>query len=95
MKKTFQVENVKCGGCANTLMTRLKEEFGVVEVNLDLQPREITLEIENERIEALREELKKLGYPMSDEKLSFMDSNTTKAKSFVSCAIGKFELKNK
>jgi copper chaperone len=92
MKQTFQVENVKCGGCANTLMTKLKDVFGEVEVNLDVMPREITLEIEDEQVTSLREALKKLGYPMSDEKLNFIDTNATKAKSFVSCAIGKFEL---
>lgn len=95
MKQTFQVENVKCGGCANTLITKLKEDFGEVEVNLDVLPREISLDIKDENIETLRMALKKLGYPMSDEKLSFIDSNATKAKSFVSCAVGKFELKNK
>ncbi|QOP42214.1 heavy-metal-associated domain-containing protein [Sulfurimonas marina] len=95
MKQTFQVENVKCGGCANTLITKLKEDFGEVEVNLDVLPREISLDIKDENIETLRTALKKLGYPMSDEKLSFIDSNATKAKSFVSCAVGKFELKNK
>ena len=28
MKQTFEVLNVKCGGCANTLIKSLKEEFG-------------------------------------------------------------------
>jgi len=34
MKQTFEVINVKCGGCASTLETSLAEEFGEVEVNL-------------------------------------------------------------
>ena len=92
MKQTFQVENVKCGGCANTVMTKLKDVFGEVEVNLDVMPREITLEIEDKQVDDLRLALKKLGYPMSDEKLNLFDANATKAKSFVSCAVGKFEL---
>jgi copper chaperone len=37
----------------------------------------------------LREQLKSLGYPMADEKLSFSEEITTKANSFVSCAVGK------
>ena len=28
MKQTFEVINVKCGGCANTLKSKLKDEFG-------------------------------------------------------------------
>jgi len=89
MTKTYQVLNVKCGGCANTLRTKLEPIFGEVEVNLDVMPREITLDINEEQIPKLREALKSLGYPMSDEDLGFVENTTAKAKSFVSCAIGK------
>ncbi len=63
MKQTFEVVNVKCGGCANTLKTKLLEEFGEVEVNLEVEPRQITLEIEESQVPALRQALKSLGYP--------------------------------
>ena len=89
MKQTFEVINVKCGGCASTLKTSLKDEFGEVEVNLDVEPRQITLDIEDSKLPALRAKLKKLGYPMSDEELSKLEGFTTNAKSFVSCAVGK------
>ena len=89
MKQTFEVLNVKCGGCASTLKTKLLEEFGEVEVNLEVEPRQITLEIEESQIPALRQALKGLGYPMSDEDLSTVEGFTTTAKSFVSCAVGK------
>jgi copper chaperone CopZ len=92
MKRTFQVENVKCGGCAHTLKTKLAERFGSVEVDLEVFPREITLEIEPDDVEVLGEALKKLGYPLSSERLGFVDLGTSKAKSFVSCAIGKIEV---
>ena len=91
MKKIFKVENVKCGGCANTLKTKLEGEFGIIEVNLELMPREITLDIEEENEQKLRKALKSLGYPMSDEKLGMFETTTTKAKSFVSCAVGKID----
>ena len=89
MKQTYEVLNVKCGGCANTLKTKLLEDFGEVEVNLEVEPRQITLEIEDANIPALRQALKSLGYPMSDEDLSTVEGFTTTAKSFVSCAVGK------
>jgi len=89
MKQTFQVINVKCGGCANTLKEKLAKDFGEVEVNLEKEPREITLEIEQKDIPALGEALKKLGYPFITENMGFVDSTSAKAKSFVSCAIGK------
>ena len=91
-KQTFKVQNVKCGGCANTLMTKLSDTFGAIEVNLELTPREITLTIEDEKIPQLREALRSLGYPMSDEHLGFIENTTAQAKSFVSCAVGKFEV---
>jgi len=87
--RTFEVLNVKCGGCANTLRTKLEPEFGPVEVDLESMPRKITLQIDEERIDMLRESLRKLGYPMSDESLGFLDAGAAKAKSFVSCAIGR------
>ncbi len=89
MKQTFEVLNVKCGGCANTLTKALKEEFGEVEVNLEVTPRKITLELENDQKENLKLKLRSLGYPLVDDELSSFQKATTTAKSFVSCAIGK------
>lgn len=89
MKQTLEVENVKCGGCANTLITSLKEEFGNVEVDLDVNPRKITLDLEDNKKEALKLKLRSLGYPLSSDELSGFQKATTTAKSFVSCAIGK------
>ena len=89
MKQTFEVINVKCGGCASTLKTALAKEFGEVSVNLEVDPRQITLNIEEANIPALRQKLKKLGYPMSDEDLTTIEGFSTTAKSFVSCAVGK------
>ena len=89
MIQTFQVINVKCDGCASTLKEKLSEQFGGVEVNLEKEPREITLDITDEQIEELGKALKRLGYPFITEKMGFVDGTSAKAKSFVSCAIGK------
>ena len=89
MQQTFEVLNVKCGGCANTLTTKLAGKFGEVAVNLEVEPRQITLDIQEANIPALRQALIGLGYPMSDEDLSAVEGFTATAKSFVSCAVGK------
>ena len=89
MKQTFEVFNVKCGGCASTLKTKLFKEFGEIEVNLDVLPRRITLNIEDKDISKLSRALRTLGYPFASEEMSFMDSTSAKAKSFISCGIGK------
>ena len=93
MQKIFQVKNVKCGGCATTLTKSLLNEFGTVEVNLDVDPREITLELEENQEEMLKIKLRELGYPLVDDELSTFQTVTTSAKSFVSCAIGKIDNK--
>ena len=94
MKKTFQVENVKCGGCAATLKNKLEPTFGEIEVNLDTHPREITLEIADDQTEALQTALRSLGYPLSTDELGFVDNTTAKVKSFVSCAVGRIDGEN-
>ena len=91
MIQTFEVENVKCGGCANTLKTKLKDMFGEIEVDLEVTPRKITLDIEDNQLEELTKRLRSLGYPLSTDKLSTLENVGAKAKSFVSCAIGKMD----
>jgi len=91
MIQTFEVQNVKCGGCANTLKTKLKEKFGEITVNLDVTPRKITLDIEESKVEELQIQLRSLGYPLSTDELSPLENIGVKAKSFVSCAIGKMD----
>lgn len=91
MKKTFEVENVKCGGCAHTLKTKLEGTFGDVDVDLEVNPRKITLEIEDNQLEDLQVQLRSLGYPLSSDELSTLQNVGAKAKSFVSCAIGKMD----
>lgn len=91
MKQTFEVKNVKCAGCASTLKKSLLEDFGEVEVDLDVEPRQITLDIEESQTKDLKLKLRSLGYPLMDDELSTFQTVGTTAKSFVSCAIGKMD----
>ena len=91
MKQTFLVQNVKCGGCANTLKKALKDDFGDIEVNLEKEPREITLDVDDDKKENLKLKLRSLGYPLVTDELSTLQNVGAKAKSFVSCAIGKMD----
>ncbi|MCH9812643.1 MAG: heavy-metal-associated domain-containing protein [Epsilonproteobacteria bacterium] len=94
MKKAFEVLNIKCSGCANTVQKSLKPEYGEVEVNLEVMPRVVTLEVSEDFDEdTFRQKMKSLGYPLADETLGAFEEVGTKAKSFVSCAIGKMDQK--
>lgn len=94
MKKSFKVLNIKCSGCANTIKESLESQFGSVDVDLSQEPRVVTLDIKDEEAELnFRKKMKSLGYPMEDEELGTFTKGSLKAKSFVSCAIGKINQK--
>ena len=91
MKTVFEVANVRCGGCANTITKALKEAgFEEVSVDLTCEPRKVTIEIVDEAQSAQAQAiLRSLGYPLSNEERGFGEETVLKAKSFVSCAVGK------
>jgi copper chaperone len=88
---SFEVLNVKCSGCAAILKKKLKPLFREVEVDLDVMPRKIALDIKEEDIPALAKELKALGSPLLGEDMGSLEEVKAKAKSFISCAIGKMD----
>lgn len=96
MLKTVEVSNIRCDGCANTIKKALlKEDYTSIEIDLSCEPRKVTVDIKDEAsLAQFRAILRKLGYPFSDEEISFGNSATLKAKSFVSCAVGKFSIEN-
>jgi copper chaperone CopZ len=90
MKKTYEVLNIKCGGCAGTVKSKLVDRFPDIEVDLDVFPRKVTATIGSEEDEKyLLSTLKSLGYPEINDDLGSIESVMLKGKSFVSCAVGK------
>jgi copper chaperone CopZ len=84
--KTFEIVNLKCGGCVNTVKKGLLSINGVDKVDVDLEVSKVTVFTDDERVIAdVKAKLSKMGYP------EIGDANTImhKAKSFVSCATGK------
>jgi copper chaperone CopZ len=80
---TIQVVNIKCGGCRKSIMEAMqKESFSSVEVNIEKQ--EVSFEGDVEKAKVM---LSKMGYPEADSEAA--KSLTKKAKSYVSCALGK------
>lgn len=86
MNTTIKVQNLKCGGCANTITNKLSSLPNVTDVKIDVEESLVSFEyIDELTFESVIETLKISGYPQDGDENSF----GTKAKSFVSCAIGR------
>ena len=79
----IEVENIKCGGCANTIEKAMLKVKNVDQVKINLENNTIVIIGEANRIEIITR-LAELGYPEKGN-----NSILCKAKSYLSCAIGK------
>ncbi len=84
----FDVENIKCGGCENTIRKGLSTIAGVSEVQIDRNQQRITLVANEADRGTIAEKLRSMGYPEQGSVAGFQ-SGLAQAKSMVSCAIGK------
>lgn len=86
MKESVIVQNLKCGGCATTITNKVSEIEGVSNVHVDVDTAALTFEINKEKdMKLVIDRLSEIGYPIEGDENSLMQ----KAKSFVSCAIGR------
>lgn len=83
----IQVDNIKCGGCASTIRTKLEEAFAAA-VSVDIQAGVVTIDSAEESRAQIVARLAQLGYPESGT-AEGLGKATAKARSFVSCAIGR------
>ena len=88
MSWTVTVENIKCGGCANSITKALTALPGINSVNVDVEKGEIGVDGDQSLQPEVLKRLLALGYPQSGA-VSGLGSAAAKAKSFVSCAIGR------
>lgn len=84
--ETIQVQNLKCGGCAKTIETRLSNIPGVSKISIDIETSRISFLVDSANTkENILEVLHVLGYP----EVGNSNSLVSKATSYISCAIGK------
>jgi copper chaperone len=88
MQHIIEVENIKCGGCANTITGKLGRIDGVGAVEVDIEHGRITIDAPDDSRDLLVAALLARGYPEKGS-VEGIKAATAKAKSFVSCAIGK------
>ncbi|HIM58112.1 MAG TPA: copper chaperone, partial [Gammaproteobacteria bacterium] len=82
------VENIKCGGCAGTITKKLTSAFDTQDIEVNIEQGTISIDIDDAKRAEVAKVLLDLGYPETDSVHGF-SSAKAKAKSFVSCAIGK------
>ena len=86
MKTSILVQNLKCGGCAHTITSKLSTIENINNLQVDVEENKVSFNYLNDTdVLQVKEKLKHLGYPSIDD----TNSLTSKAKSFVSCATGK------
>ena len=84
-KEIIQIENLKCGGCANSIRKNLEKLSAVREVTIDLEKSEVQVSSDSElKRETIIASLAKLGYPEIGQ-----GTTVQKVKSYVSCAVGR------
>mgnify|MGYP000197490490 FL=1 len=87
MKAEINIENLKCGGCAATIKKGILGLDGINEVNVDVEKSMVFVSSKKENLEEIKSKLSKLGYPEVGDKNTVLH----KAKSFVSCAVGRID----
>lgn len=86
MTTILEIQNLKCGGCANTISTKLAKLDAITDININNANNTVSFNYTSkEDLLAVKDTLAKLGYPVIGDK----NALTSKAKSFVSCAIGR------
>jgi len=84
------VENIKCGGCSGSITKKLVSAFDTENIEVNIEQGIITIDVDDIRRDEVVKVLLDLGYPETGSVEGF-DSAKAKAKSFVSCAIGKMD----
>jgi len=88
MTYQINVENIKCGGCASTIRSRLEAMDNVSKIDVDIAEGIVSVDAAEDTREAVTARLLKLGYPVSGTAEGIAAAKA-RAKSFVSCAVGR------
>ena len=86
INSTFEIQNLKCHSCAHTITIKLSDLEGIKDVVVNHTVCTVSfLYDDGTALTLAKILLYKLGYPIVGDK----NLITTKAKSFVSCAVGR------
>jgi copper chaperone len=84
----ISVENIKCGGCANSIRKGLLEMDGISAVDVGIEEGWVEVTTASASRETIVERLRSMGYPETGS-VHGLGAAGAKARSFVSCAVGR------
>jgi copper chaperone len=90
MAYTIAVENIKCGGCASSIRGRLLQRELADAVEVDVAQGLVHVEGDPQWREQVIGALASMGYPETGS-VDGLKAAALKARSFVSCAIGRID----
>jgi copper chaperone CopZ len=86
MKTTVIIQNLKCAGCMGTITKNIEAIADVSDLHIALEESKISYQFTSkDTLLIVKQKLSQLGYPVDGDK----NTQGSKAKSYVSCAIGK------
>lgn len=92
MEIRIEVENIRCGGCVNSIRKKLLEDIRIQSVKIDIEQQIVIISSETINKKEIYtqsiQKLLRLGYPEKGS-VAGLEALKGKAKSVVSCAIGK------
>jgi copper chaperone len=87
-KMQIEVDNLKCGGCARSILNGLSDLPNISNIEVDVEKHLIKF-LGTEASRGLAaEKLLSMGYPEKGT-ITGLSAGVANAKSFVSCAIGR------
>lgn len=63
----FRVANINCQNCANLIKNSLEDVFGEIKIDLDTNPRTLSLNLDSLREEEFKKELSELGFEVLEK----------------------------
>ena len=88
----IEVENIKCGGCAGSIRKGLMGLDGVDAVDVDIEGGMVEVQAGDGLRSEVTRKLASMGYPETGT-IRGLKSAGARAKSFVSCAVGRMDKK--
>ena len=90
MDFSFELENIKCDSCATYIKNHLKNDKRISDVEVNVANGVVTIHSDEDAGGAWLQALADMGYPKRGLSKG-VDAVKARAKSFISCKVGRLE----